>query len=437
MVIRGYSVMDYMHAKQKQALILSTSAFTICFAVWTIFSIIGIQIKQNLGLNSTQFGLLAGTPILIGSLIRIALGIWTDQYGGRLVFTLVMLTSAISTYLLSYATTYQDFLIAAAGVGIAGGSFSVGVAYVAKWYEPKEQGTALGIFGMGNVGSAVTKFAAPFVLVSFGWQMVSKLWSIGLFVMAIVFYVFSKDDPFFLARKSSGIKPTSFKESLEPLKNAQVWRFSFYYFFVFGGFVALALWLPMYYIGVYKLDIKMAGMIAALYSIPGSLFRAYGGILSDRYGARKIMYLSFFVCIVCTFLLSYPATEYIVHGIKRDIHFSLSMGLYQFTAIAFILGFFMSLGKAAVYKHIPVYYPDHIGSVGGITGLVGGLGGFILPILFGALNDFTGIWTSCFMLLFCIVFISLVWMHLSIRKIDEKKYPDLCKQSNLIELDPQ
>lgn len=422
---------------QKRALTVSTISFTVCFAVWTIFSIIGIQIKQNLCLNSTQFGLLVGMPILVGSLSRLLLGIWTDQYGGRLVFTIVMLAGAVSTYLLSYATTYQTFLIAAAGVGIAGGSFAVGVAYVSRWYEVERQGTALGIFGMGNVGAAVTKFLAPFIMVAMGWQMVAKIWAISLFITAIAFYLFSKDDPVLRAHQLKGTKPTSLKESLLPLKNLQVWRFSLYYFFVFGGFVALALWLPMYYIGVYHLDIKTAGMLGAMYSIPGSIFRAYGGWLSDHYGARRVMYWTFVASIICAFLLSYPSTDYIIHGINGDIHFHLSMGLYPFGIICFILGFFMSLGKAAVYKHIPVYYPNHIGSVGGITGLVGGLGGFILPIVFGALNDLTGIWTSCFMFLFLIVSIAFLWMHVSIVKLERKKYPDLCKHAYFPEMDKQ
>ena len=164
-------------AGQGRALWMSTIAFTVCFAVWTIFAIIGIQIKQQLGLNETQFGLLVGTPILTGSLVRIFLGIWTDQYGGRRVYTVVMLAAAVATFLLVYAHTYFQFLIAALGVGVAGGSFAVGIAYVSRWYPAEKQGTALGIFGAGNVGAAVTKFCAPFVLVAYGWQTTAQVWA--------------------------------------------------------------------------------------------------------------------------------------------------------------------------------------------------------------------------------------------------------------------
>lgn len=421
--------------QQRRALIASTLSFTVCFAVWTIFAIIGVQIKKDLGLSETQFGLLVGTPILTGSLSRLFLGIWTDQYGGRVVNIAVMVTAAIATYLLTYATTYETYLLAALGMGMAGGSFAVGVAYVSRWYSRDKQGTALGIFGMGNVGAAVTKFAAPFVMVSYGWPMVAKVWATALLITAALFWLSTKDDPVLVERRRSGAPPKSTASALAPLKNLQVWRFALYYFFVFGAFVALALWLPRYYMGVYGLDIKTAGMLAAAYSIPASIFRAFGGWLSDKYGARRVMYWTFMASIFCTFLLSYPATEYVVHGIKSDISFSLSLGFVPFMALTLVLGFFMSLGKAAVYKHIPVYYPDNVGSVGGIVGLIGGLGGFVLPIAFGFLNDVTGIWTSCFMLLFVLVATALVWMHVVVRRLERIKHPELREPRFLPELD--
>ena len=400
------------------ALGMSTLAFTVCFAVWTIFSIIGIQIKKDLGLTDTQFGLLVGTPILTGSLIRLILGIWADQYGGRVVYVCVMLAAAVATWLLTYAYDYPTFLLAALGVGIAGGSFAVGIAYVSRWYGPGKQGTALGIFGAGNVGAAVTKFLAPFIMVAYGWKTVADIWAIALVITALAFWLTTKDDPQVAARRKAGTKPEPILAMLEPLRNIQVWRFSLYYFFVFGGFVALALWLPRYLMGVYGLDVATAGMIGAAYSVPASLFRIYGGVLSDKFGARRVMYWTFGVAVAACFVMSYPPTQYVVKGINGPISFTLEMGLVPFTVVAFVLGFFMSLGKAAVYKHIPVYYPKHIGAVGGVVGLVGGLGGFVLPIAFGALNDLTGIWTSCFMLMFLVAAVSLIWMHVSIRAME-------------------
>ena len=403
-----------------RALWLSTIAFTVCFAVWTIFAIIGVRIQQDLGLNETEFGILIGTPILTGSLSRVFLGIWTDQYGGRVVYVLTMLAAAVATFLLSYATTYPWMLVAALGVGLAGGSFAVGIAYVSKWFPPEKQGTALGIFGAGNVGAAVTKFVAPFVLVAFGWQMVAVVWATALALMAIIFWLATNDDPELKARRERNEAPRPVLAQLLPLRNQQVWRFSLYYFFVFGGFVALALWLPRYLIGVYGVGIESAGMLAAAFSIPASLFRAYGGHLSDRYGARTVMYWTFGVSLICLLMLSYPDTDYVIHGIEGPIAFSTRMNLIPFVITIFVLGFFMSLGKAAVYKYIPIYYPKDIGSVGGLVGMIGGLGGFVLPIAFGVMADLTNIWTSCFMLLFLIVAVSLSWMHFTIRQMEQR-----------------
>lgn len=406
-------------SQQHQALGMSTLAFTVCFAVWTIFSIIGIQIQQDLGLSETQFGLLVGTPILTGSLSRIFFGVWADQYGGRIIYVWVMLAAAAATFLLSYATSYPMMLVAALGVGLAGGSFAVGIGYVSKWYPQSRQGTALGIFGVGNVGAAVTKFVAPFVMVAFGWTTVAQVWALVLVLVALVFWLSTKDDPELVARRARGEKPKSTLLQLEPLRKQQVWRFSLYYFFVFGGFVALALWLPRYLIGVYEIDIQTAGMLAAAYSIPASIFRAYGGHLADKFGARTVMYITFGMSLLCLFMLSYPKTDYLIHGVQGPISFSTEMSLVPFVAVIFVLGFFMSLGKAAVFKHIPVYYPDHVGSVGGLVGMVGGLGGFLIPIAFGVMNDLTGIWTSCFMLLFGIVGATFLWMHIAVGQMEK------------------
>ena len=400
--------------QQHRALGLSTLAFTLCFAVWTIFSIIGIRIAEDLGLSDTQLGLLMATPILTGSISRLFLGIWTDRYGGRWVFGILMLTTAACVYLLTFATTYLMLLVGALGVGLAGGAFIVGVAYTAAWFEPARQGTALGIFGAGNVGSAVTNFGAPFLLVAFGWETTAQIYASVLAVMGIAFILLAKEDPVSAGRKK-GEQQRSFMEQMEPLRDLRVWRFSLYYFFVFGAFVAMALWLPHYLIGVYGLDIL-------------------GGWMSDRFGARRVMYWTFIASVICTFLLSYPPTDYVVHGIDGDVRFRLEMSLPVFVVLIFTLGFFMSLGKAAVYKHIPVYYPMHVGAVGGVVGMIGGLGGFILPLTFGVLNDLTGIWQSCFMLMFIIAGAALAWMHYAIRSAERVEWAAHQEQTDLPEL---
>ena len=420
---------------QRRALWISTIAFAACFAVWTIFSIIGVRIARDLSLNDTQFGLLVGTPILSGAISRIVLGVWTDQFGGRIMFTLVMFIAAVATFLLSFASTYILMLIAALGMGVAGGSFAVGVAYVSRWYTTANQGTALGVFGLGNVGASVTHFTAPFVMVAFGWPTVARVWAIVLGAMAVVLWIVAKEDPVTAVQRAGRMSAPSLASRLAPLRKLQVWRFSLYYFFTFGAFVALALWLPRYYVGVYGLPIETAGLVATAFSLAGSVFRAAGGWLSDKFGARAIMYVSLISAVIVTFIISYPETDYVVHGIKGNIRFTVGIGFLPFVLLTIILGFFMSLGSAAVYKHIPVYYPDNVGSVGGLVGMVGALGGFVLPIAFGFMNDLLNVWTSCFMLLFALVAVALVWMHVAIRIMERQKIPQLRGPHYLPELE--
>lgn len=418
-------VANYSKDYQLRSLFLSTLAFIVCFAVWTVFSIIGVTIKRNLQLTDTEFGILIAMPILTGSISRIFFGVWSDQYGGRLVFTLVMLASAVSTLILLFLHTYMMYLLAALGVGLAGGSFAVGIVYVSKWYPKEKIGTALGIFGAGNVGAVITHFVAPLLLIALGWKGVAAVYAAVLFVMAIVFWVFSKDDPELIQRRQQKIAMPSILQRLAPLKKLQVWRFSLYYFFTFGGFVALALWLPFYYTTAYGLTLKTAGMLSALYSLPGSIFRILGGWLSDKIGARKIMYIMFTVCGICTFILAIPPMEFFIRGVHQPLHFTMTIPLIPFVITCSILGFFMSLGNAAVYKHVPVYYPEHVGAVGGMVGMIGALGGFILPIVFGMMTDLMGIWTVCFMLLWLIIVVALIWMHFAILAMEKKKHPDL------------
>ncbi|MCP5002190.1 MAG: NarK/NasA family nitrate transporter, partial [Hyphomicrobiales bacterium] len=432
-----HSLQDVSRSDQYRALGLSTFAFTVCFAVWTIFSIIGVKIKGELGLSDTQFGLLVATPILTGSVSRIFLGVWTEQFGGRILFPLQMLITAVCVWLLTSVQTYEIFLVAALGLGLAGGSFIVGVAYVSQWFEKEKQGTALGIFGAGNVGAAVTNFAAPFLVVAVGWEGTARVYAIVLAITAVLFYVLSKEDPAQAERKKTGAKPVSAAEQLAPLKNIQVWRFATYYFFVFGAFVALASFLPRYYVGAYGLELTTAGVFAGLYSLPGSVFRALGGWMSDKWGARFVMYLTFLVSLFCLFVMSYPQTSYVVQGIEGEITFNFGIGVSAFVFMTIILGFVMSLGKAAVYKHIPVYYPHHVGAVGGLVGMIGGLGGFFLPIAFGLLLDYTGVWTAPYMLMFVLVAVSTIWMHVSIRRMERRRHPGLEQETFLSDVPDQ
>lgn len=417
--------------EQYRALGLCTLAFTLCFAVWTLFSVLGLQIRNEFSLSDTQLGLLMATPVLSGSLSRSFLGLLSDRYGGRWVFGILMLFSALCVCLLTVADSFPLLLLAALGTGLAGGSFIVGTAYVARWFEPARQGTALGIFGAGNVGAGLTNLVAPLLLLSLGWRDTALVYAAVLAVMGGLFMLMARNEPHSATGQQ---RRASFAEQLAPLAEPRVWRFSLYYFFVFGAFVALALWLPHYLMQVYGLSLAQAGLVAALYSVPAALFRILGGWLADRYGSRRVMYASLGLSVICTLLLSYPPTRYIVSGVHGEIEFAMHMGLTGFVLVIMLLGFFMSLGMAAVFKHIPAYYPQHVGVVGGLVGMVGGLGGFCLPLTFGMLNDVIGIWQSCFMLLLLIAAGALAWMHYSIRMAERLEWAQDTQQHDLPEL---
>jgi NNP family nitrate/nitrite transporter-like MFS transporter len=392
--------------KAWSVLIVSTLAFTVCFMVWMMFGVIGIPIKKLLGLNSTQFGLLMATPVLTGSLIRVPLGIWTDRYGGRIVMAVLMAVTVPAIWMMSYATQYWHFLTIGLFVGLAGGSFSVGTPYVARWFPKNKQGTAMGIYGAGNSGSAVNKFVAPVILVAFGWAAVPQVYAAIMLVAVVLFWMFSYSDPAHLVPNN-----VSFKEQLKALKDPKVIKYCQYYSIVFGGYVALALWMVQYYVGEYGLDIRVAALLAACFSLPGGVLRAFGGILSDKYGAHSVTWWVMWVSWICLFLLSYPQTDFTVMTVNGPATFHIGLNVYVFTALMFILGIAWAFGKASVFKYISDDYGHNIGAISGIVGLAGGLGGFVLPIMFGALMDLTGIRSSAFMLLYGVVWVSLIWMY--------------------------
>ena len=396
-------------SKKSQALgvlLVSTLAFTVCFMVWMMFGVIGIPIKKTLGLNATEFGLLTATPVLTGSLIRVPLGIWTDKYGGRIVMALLMAFTVPAIWLMSYATAYWHFLAIGLFVGLAGGSFSVGTPYVARWFPKNRQGFAMGVYGAGNSGAAVNKFVAPALVVAFGWAMVPQAYAAIMLAAVILFWMFSASDPAHLVPSN-----TKFSDQLRALKDPKVIKYCQYYSIVFGGYVGLSLWMVQYYIGEFGLGIREAALLAACFSLPGGVLRAVGGWLSDKYGAHAVTWWVMWVSWVCLFLLSYPQMDFTLLTVNGPSTFHLGLNVYAFTGLMFLLGIAFAFGKASVFKYIADDYPKNIGTISGIVGLAGGLGGFVLPILFGVLMDITGVRSSAFMLMYGVVWVSLIWMY--------------------------
>jgi|TARA_B100001105_G_scaffold4697_1_gene3548 NNP family nitrate/nitrite transporter-like MFS transporter len=409
----------FIRSKKGQAnsvLALNTFAFTACFAVWVMFSIIGIPIKELLNLSETQFGLLVATPILSGSIIRLPVGMLTDKLGGRVVYFSLMLSIIVPLWFIGNATTYWQFLLLGLFVGVAGSSFSVGIAYTSKWFEPQRQGFAMGIFGAGNAGAAVTKFVAPSLVIAYGWQMVPKVYAISMVIVLILYWMFTYEDP--SHKVSSNV---TIKDQLAILQDQKIWKYMQYYSLVFGGFVALSLWMTKYYINEYGFELTTAALMASIFVLPSGVIRALGGWFSDKYGAYKVTWWVMWVSVVCLFFMSYPQTALIVQTTNGEAMFDISLNIWVFTALLFVLGIAWGFGKASVFKFLSDEYPENIGVASGIVGLAGGLGGFLLPIMFGVLIDFTHINSVIFMLLYGAAGVSLIWMHFTFSKEENER----------------
>jgi MFS transporter, NNP family, nitrate/nitrite transporter len=390
-----------------RVLTLSTTAFTLLFAVWLMFAVIGIPIQKEFALTDVQFFWLGAIAILSGSLWRLAFGILTDRVGGKVMFTTLLLFTAIPTYLVSHASSYNELLILAAFIGLAGNSFNVGISWNSAWFSQQRQGVALGTFGAGNVGASITKMIGPALialtpaagiaggLIPGGWRFVPVLYAVLLVLMAAAVWFLSPS----VDRKPG--KGRALGHMLRPLNQVRVWRFSLYYVVVFGAYVALSLALPKYYMTVYRLDLGVAAMLAALFIFPASLLRPLGGYLSDKYGPRGVMYGVFSLMSLATGVLALPSGSL---GFTLDV--------WTFTALIFLIGVGMGVGKAAVFRYIPDYFPKDVAAVGGLVGLLGALGGFFLPLMFGYLKAWTG-WTQTpFIVLFALVAVSFLWMHI-------------------------
>lgn len=396
------------------ALIVSTLAFTVTFAVWMMMGVIGIPIKEQLQLNETQFGLLTATPVLTGALLRLPMGMWTDRFGGRVVMLLLLIASVPPIYLISHATEFWHFIVLGLVLGVVGAAFSVGMPYVARFFDAKNRGFAMGIFGAGTTGAALNMFVAPPIVSAWGWQTVPQVYAVVILATAAIFWIFSAPDP--------GVDPqrrTPLLEQLKVLRDPRVWKYCQYYSIVFGGFTGLSLWMTRYYTQEYGLDLRHAALLAICFSLPAGVLRAAGGWISDRFGAHSVTWWVLWVAWICLFLLSYPQTDLTVHTVTGPKTFRIALNPWVFTPLLFIMGAAFAFGMASTFKYVAVEFPANMGIVSGIVGMAGGLGGFLLPVMFGALVDLIGVRSSAFMLLYGITWVSLILIYITeVRRTD-------------------
>ena len=358
-----------------RALFLSTTAFAVSFAVWGLIAALAPKFTEIYDLSATQKSVMIAVPVLLGSIGRLFSGMLADKFGGRNVMSALLVFSAVPAVAVGFSTSFEQLVIFGLFLGLAGTTFPVGVGFTSRWFPPAKQGTALGVYGMGNIGQSIAVFLAPVLAAALGdWRMVFFIFAAVTFVWGIVFFLLAEND-------TTTARPRSLREMLHPLRTSKTaWILSLFYFLTFGGFVALALYMPTFLRELFDLSPTDAGARTAGFVVLATLMRPVGGILSDKLGGSKVLILVFAAIAILAPLLSWAS-------------------IVPFTIGALGSAAALGLGNGAVFKLVPQYFPKETATVTGLVGAFGGLGGFFPPIELGFVKDATGSYTIGFFLL--------------------------------------
>jgi NNP family nitrate/nitrite transporter-like MFS transporter len=357
-----------------RALFFSTTAFAVSFAVWGLIAALAPTFTQTYGLSAKAKSLMIAIPVLLGSIGRLVAGMLADKFGGRKVFAVLLIFAAIPAIAIGFSTSYFQLLILGLFLGIAGTTFPVGVGFTSKWFAAEKQGTALGIYGMGNIGQSIAVFGAPVLALWLGdWRTVFFIFAAVSFVWGIIFYLFARD--------AALGQPKTVAENLRILKSSpKAWVLSLFYFLTFGGFVALSIFLPTLLKDLFKLSATDAGARTAGFVILATLMRPVGGALADKFGGAKVLVFVFAVMIASGLLMTI-------------------VWMPTFTIGALGGAAMLGLGNGAVFKLVPQFFPKETGTVTGLVGAFGGLGGFFPPLVMGFVKDATGSYSLGFVFL--------------------------------------
>lgn len=366
-----------------RALFFATTAFAVSFAVWGLLAALAPKFSELYNLSATEKSLLIAIPVLLGSIGRLFAGMLADRFGGRLVFAALLVFAAIPAVLIGFSTSYAQLLILGLFLGVAGTTFPVGVGFASKWFSKEKQGTALGIYGAGNIGQSIAVFFAPVLALQFGdWRTVFFIFAGLSLIWGIIFYLFAQD-------AAAMAQPKTLAENLSVLKRSKTaWTLSLFYFLTFGGFVALGLYLPTLLREIFNLTPTDAGARTAGFVVLATLMRPVGGILADKFGGARVLLFVFAVIGVLSLLLGFS-----------------SITLFTIGALGCAAA--LGLGNGAVFKLVPQYFPNETATVTGLVGAFGGLGGFFPPLELGFVKDATGAYTIGFVLLSFFSFICL------------------------------
>lgn len=390
-----------------RALFFSTTAFAVSFAVWGLIAALAPRFTELYKLSATEKSALIAIPVLLGSIGRIFAGMAADRFGGRNVFAALLILSAIAAACVGFSTSYAQLLIFGLLLGIAGTTFPVGVGFTSKWFSPEKQGMALGVYGAGNIGQSIAVFFAPVLALQFGdWRTVFYCFAAISLIWGIVFYLFARDAG--AGGGAAAAKPKTLAENLSVLRRSKIaWILSLFYFLTFGGFVALGLYLPTFLKEIFNLSATDAGARTAGFIVLATLMRPVGGILADKIGGAKVLIFVFAAIAVLSLLLSFAS-------------------IVPFTVGALGCAAALGLGNGAVFKLVPQYFPKETGTVTGLVGAFGGLGGFFPPLELGLVKDATGSYTIGFVLLAAFALLCLAVNYLTfLRRADVSEMSDV------------
>ena len=373
-----------------RALFFSTTAFAVSFAVWGLIAALAPTFTQVYGLSATSKSLLIAVPVLLGSIGRLPAGMLADRFGGRRVYAALLVLSALPAVAIGFSTSFTQLLFLGLFLGLAGTTFPVGVGFTSKWFSAEKQGTALGVYGMGNIGQSAAVFGAP-VLVAyvFGgeWRPVFFAFAALALLWGVVFYLSARD-------AASTAKPKTLAENLSVLRRSPTaWVLSLFYFLTFGGFVAFSIYLPTLLRDLFNLTPTDAGARTAGFVLLATVMRPVGGWMADRWGGVRVLLYVFAGVAALGLLMGCPY-------------------MLTFTVGALGAAAALGLGNGAVFKLVPQFFPKETGTVTGLVGAFGGLGGFFPPLALGFIRDATGGYAWGFVFLACFALLCLVVNYL-------------------------
>lgn len=368
---------------------LQTFSLVAGFMVWVILSALMPFIKEDIQLSANQLALVTAIPVVLGSVLRIPIGYWTNRFGARKLFSISFILLLFPIYYISISNSFTDLLVGGLFLGISGAVFSVGVTSLPKYYPKERHGFVNGIYGVGNVGTAITTFSAPVIAIQFGWQTTVQLFLIIVLVVAAVNY--------FLGDKKEPKVVTPLNDQIKSVyKNEKLWCLSLFYFLTFGAFVAFTIYLPNFLVAHFELEKVDAGLRTAGFIAIATFVRPLGGWLGDKFNSFKILMVVFAGLTFSGILLAFNPT--------------LTFYSIGCLTIAFCAG----IGNGTIFKLVPMYFSKQGGIVNGIVSAMGGLGGFFPPLMLSFLFNLTGHYAIGFMALSQVALASLiivVWMY--------------------------